>query len=131
MAVVEYQRLGGTCVNVGCVPKKVMWNAATLAEHLPDYSGYGFDLSEDQVRQSFNWNQLKQSRDAYVKRLNGIYAKNLDNSAVTVFQGRASFESPTQVRVGDQIVEADRVLIASGGYPAVPDLPGADLGITR
>ena len=131
MAVLEYQRLGGTCVNVGCVPKKVMWNAATLAEHLHDYNGYGFQLLPKETLSSFNWSQLKEKRDAYVLRLNGIYERNLGSSQVTVFQGRAKFLSPTSLQVGDQVVTGDRTLIATGGYPAVPNIPGAELGITR
>ena len=97
VAVVEASRLGGTCVNVGCVPKKVMWNAAGIAESLHHASDYGFDTGE--VR--FDWSRLVQARHAYIERLNGIYARMLDDSGVTLLQGRARLTGPDTVAVGD------------------------------
>src|SRR5512147_1419114 len=87
VALVESHRLGGTCVNVGCVPKKLMWNAASLAHSMEDALGYGFDLTVH----GHDWPRLKAARDAYVARLNGIYATNLQKSNVEVYRGRARF----------------------------------------
>ena len=88
VAVVESGRLGGTCVNVGCVPKKVMWNAAFVKEVIEGAADYGHDF--DHASYSFDWGKVKASRDSYVTRLNGIYERNLDGSGVTS-QGRLSF----------------------------------------
>ena len=126
VALIEAGPLGGTCVNVGCVPKKIMWNAAHFADALAISQDYGFKLPEAE----FNWASFKTTRDAYVERLNGIYLRNLDGSGVDLFQGWASFESSHEVRVGDTLLSADHILIATGGRPTIPDLPGAELGIT-
>lgn len=75
VGLIEYQRLGGTCVNVGCVPKKVMYNCALHAEFIRDHAAYGFDVTVNK----FDFTKIKNSRDAYVKRLNGIYESNLKN----------------------------------------------------
>lgn len=125
-AVVEQARLGGTCVNVGCVPKKVMWAGAGIAEMLQHASGYGFDI----VLNGFNWQTLKQRRDAYIERLNGIYAKNLTNNQVDQIVGHAQFKGPHEIEVDGQRFTADRFLIATGGVPSIPNIPGAELGIT-
>jgi len=127
VAVVEGGRLGGTCVNVGCVPKKVMWNAATIAETVHDMQHYGFS-GEDDI--TFDWNLLKQARDKYIARLNGIYDRNLDNSGVTKLIGMASLSSPNTVSVqlnegGDpKTYTAKHILIATGGVPVFPTGPG-------
>lgn len=125
-AVIEQSRLGGTCVNVGCVPKKVMWFAANVADHLQYAKHYGFDTTTN----SFNWAELKGHRDAYIKRLNGLYAKGLISNKVDHIEGRASFIDPHTVKVGDQTFTARRFLIATGGQPALPNIAGAELGIT-
>ncbi len=125
-AVVEPGRLGGTCVNVGCVPKKLMWYAASLGHALDDYAGYGFDVS----RRGFDWPRLKQARDAYVERLNGIYARRLETEGVEHYRGAARFVGAHTVAVGDIRLTADHVTIATGGLPIVPPTPGAELGIT-
>ncbi|KAI8144633.1 hypothetical protein BJV82DRAFT_607995 [Fennellomyces sp. T-0311] len=132
VALIEAQhRLGGTCVNVGCVPKKVMWNTASMAETLRDAPSYGFDLK---AVPAFNWNFLKTKRDAYIKRLNGIYERNLDNDKVEHLQGWASFVGPNTVRVQQSEtesyeVQAKNILIATGSHPIIPNIPGAELGI--
>src|SRR5690606_22268738 len=90
VAIVEKDRLGGTCVNVGCVPKKVMWYAAELAHGLVDAADYGFAVE----RRGHDWHALRQSRDAYIERLNGIYARNLERRKVTLLQGTARFVGP-------------------------------------
>ena len=126
VALVESHRLGGTCVNVGCVPKKVMWYAADLAEGLHDASGYGFALST----QGHDWPLLKQKRDAYIERLNGIYASNLAKRSVTLLRGRAAFADRKSVSVGPERLSAPHIIVATGGHPVVPPVPGAELGIT-
>lgn len=125
-ALVEGNRLGGTCVNVGCVPKKVMWNAAGIAEALHYAPDYGFDVSNN----GFDWSKIKHSRDAYIQRLNGIYAKNLDASGVTHINGWAKFVDEKTVEVNGTRYTADHILIAVGGTPTVPAIDGADFGIT-
>jgi glutathione reductase (NADPH) len=126
VAVIEDHRLGGTCVNVGCVPKKVMWYTASLAHMLDDALDYGFDLE----RRGFHWGKLKTARDAYVARLNDIYAKRLSDAGIADIRGTARFVDAHNIEVNDQRLSAERVLIATGGVPMVPDLPGAELGIT-
>ncbi|CAG8605188.1 11641_t:CDS:2, partial [Acaulospora morrowiae] len=125
-------RLGGTCVNVGCVPKKVMFNTASIAEALHDAQAYGFDLPRIP---DFNWNLLKQKRDGYIKRLNGIYSNNLNKDNVEYIAGKASFLEKNVLRVEHngqtEDLKATKILIATGGYPFKPtEIPGAELGIT-
>lgn len=127
----ESHRLGGTCVNVGCVPKKVMYNAATLAEGLHDAVEYGFAVTGGEL----DWAVLKRKRDEYVLRLNGIYERNLANRKVELMRVRARLLQPgpegrLRVQVGERELSAGRVVLATGGHPLVPALPGADLGIT-
>lgn len=122
----ESGRLGGTCVNVGCVPKKIMWNAAELAQGLDDGSGYGF-LTEGA---SHDWAALKQARDAYILRLNGIYERNLASRKVELVRGFARLAGRGAVEVGGRAVTASHIVIATGGRPLLPDIPGAELGIT-
>lgn len=126
VVLVESARLGGTCVNVGCVPKKVMWNAAQIAHAAQDAEHYGFDLKVG----GHDWAALRAARDAYVLRLNGIYERNLGNKKVELVRGHATFIGPNEVRVGDRLLEAPQVVIATGGRPSLPHIPGADLGIT-
>jgi glutathione reductase (NADPH) len=127
-AAIEYGPLGGTCVNVGCVPKKVMWYAAETMHHLEHAGDYGFDVGIT----GHDWAALKARRDAYVKRLNGIYEKNLDRRGVDYIAGAARFIDAHTVSVGDREhreYRADRIVIATGGRPIVPDIPGAEHGI--
>ena len=124
--VVESGPLGGTCVNVGCVPKKVMWYMAEHVHFFEHAADYGFDM---EVR-GHDWGELKRRRDAYVKRLNGIYEGNLDRRGVEVIEGYASFKDANTLLVGDREYTADRIVIATGGHPSIPDIPGAELGIT-
>lgn len=126
VAIVESGRLGGTCVNAGCVPKKVMWYAAELAHGIDDASGYGLHIEG----KKFEWQALKQARDAYVERLNGIYARNLDRRKVTLIEGTARFTAPDEVEVSGQRYRAQCIVIATGGRPVLPDIPGASLGMT-
>lgn len=126
VAVAEYGPLGGTCVNVGCVPKKVMWYAAETAAALEAAAGYGFEVSAGE----HDWAGLKARRDAYIQRLNGIYAANLDKKGITLLRGRASLAGPGVVSVEGRELEAGRIIIATGGRPMVPEIEGAELGIT-
>ena len=126
VGLIESGRLGGTCVNVGCVPKKVMWNAASVAEALQDARDYGFDVSPG----PFDWKKIKEARDAYVKRLNGIYARNLGVDDVHYVEGYAKFIGPKTVEVGGEQYSGDHVLIAVGGQPRWPNIPGAEFGMS-
>ena len=126
VAVIEPQRLGGTCVNVGCVPKKVMWNAASVALGLSDAADYGFDVTVVQN----DWSLLKRKRDAYVLRLNGIYQRNLQAKGIAYLKGAARFIDAHSVAVGADRVSAKHIVVATGGRPMLPALPGAELGIT-
>ena len=125
-AVVEYGPLGGTCVNVGCVPKKVMWYAAQHAHQFHHAADYGYEV---EVR-GHDWSALKVRRDAYIKRLNGIYRKNMDKHGVTLIKGAARFIDANTIAVNGQEYHAEQLVIAAGGTPIVPDIPGAELGIT-
>uniref|UniRef100_A0A2R9B3S9 Glutathione reductase, mitochondrial n=1 Tax=Pan paniscus TaxID=9597 RepID=A0A2R9B3S9_PANPA len=130
-AVVESHKLGGTCVNVGCVPKKVMWNTAVHSEFMHDHADYGFPSCEGK----FNWRVIKEKRDAYVSRLNAIYQNNLTKSHIEIIRGHAAFTSdpkPT-IEVSGKKYTAPHILIATGGMPSTPhesQIPGASLGIT-
>ncbi|HFD81233.1 MAG TPA: glutathione-disulfide reductase [Gammaproteobacteria bacterium] len=125
-AVVEKGPLGGTCVNVGCVPKKVMWFAASIAHTLEDAPAYGFSLAGQQ----FDWARLKAARDAYVHGINDWYHTYLADSDIAEIVGEARFVDPHTIEVAGQRYSADHIVIAPGGAPLVPDTPGAELGIT-
>ncbi len=126
VAIIEGGRLGGTCVNVGCVPKKVMWNAASIAEHIRMAKSYGFSLETS----GLDWGHLKRTRDAYVTRLNGIYDRGLGLAGVELIEGWAKFVDPHTLDVNGEKIRAKHFLIATGGRPTLPDVPGAELGIT-
>ena len=126
VAIAEYGPLGGTCVNVGCVPKKVMWYTASLAHQFEHAANYGFNVSVE----GHDWSVVKSHRDAYVNRLNVIYEKMLDGSGVEYLADAARFVDAHMVAVGGQEYSAERIVIATGGRPIVPDVPGAALGIT-
>jgi glutathione reductase (NADPH) len=126
VALAESGPLGGTCVNVGCVPKKVMWNAAELGSALHDAVDYGFSVAAG----SIDWPLLKKKRDAYVERLNAMYAANLARRNVTLVRARAAFATAHTVAAGGRTLSAPHVIIASGSQPLVPHIAGAGLGIT-
>jgi glutathione reductase (NADPH) len=116
-----------------CVPKKLTWHAADIAETIKHSKRYGFSVKEEAP---FNWNYFKNKRDAYIKRLNGIYVTNLRNERADQIHGRATFLNKNEVEVtlddgSKQIVKGKHVLIATGGHPTIPtDIPGSELGIT-
>ncbi|KFP25633.1 hypothetical protein N325_08797, partial [Colius striatus] len=118
-------------VNVGCVPKKVMWNAAVHAEFVHDHADYGFEAPD--VR--FNWRTIKEKRDAYVRRLNDIYENNLKKANIDIIRGYGKFTADPEptIEVEGKKYTAPHILIATGGRPAVPPdskIPGASLGMT-
>ncbi len=125
-AVVEVGRVGGTCVNVGCVPKKVMWNAASVASALRDSRDYGFDV----LVNDFDWGQLVASREHYIKNINDWYHTYLKDSNIDLLQGRARFVNQRTLEVNGKQYTADHIVIAPGGVPLVPAIPGAEHGIT-
>ena len=125
-AVVEAGRLGGTCVNVGCVPKKVMWNAATIAHTLHDAEDYGFGVEPT----GFDWARLKEARDQYVAGINEWYHTYLADSNIDEIVGTARFVDAGTIEVAGKRYTADHIVVAVGGYPTVPNIPGAELGIT-
>jgi glutathione reductase (NADPH) len=126
VVLIEPGRLGGTCVNVGCVPKKIMWNGAELGSALHDAREYGFHIDEF----DHDWRSLKHKRDAYVRRLNDIYAANLEKRRVELVRERAAFLDGRSVSAGGRTLSAPHIVIATGGRPEVPRLRGAELGIT-
>ena len=126
VGVIEYGPLGGTCVNVGCVPKKVMWYTAAHAQHFAHAADYGFDIAVN----GHDWTALKARRDSYVHRLNAIYENSLDKSGVTTINGTASFVDAHTVALEGVQYHADRIVVATGGRPIVPNISGAELGIT-
>ena len=125
-AVIESGPLGGTCVNVGCVPKKLMWYAAHHAVMLGHAGDFGFEV----VVTGHAWPELKKKRDAYILRLNDIYEGNLERRGVTYIKGQAKFRDATTVEVDGEQYSAETIVIATGGFPIVPDIPGAEHGIT-
>ncbi|NPE55028.1 glutathione-disulfide reductase [Dickeya dadantii] len=125
-ALIEAKYLGGTCVNVGCVPKKVMWHAAQIAEAIHHYGpDYGFDVTVNQ----FNWDTLLKNRSAYIDRIHQSYNNVLGKNQVEVIQGFARFVDAKTVEVNGERITADHILIATGGRPTRPSIPGAEYGI--
>ena len=125
-AVIEKGPLGGTCVNVGCVPKKVMWFGASIAHTLEDAAHYGFRLGES----TFDWPALKTARDAYVHGINDWYHTYLEDSNIDEIVGTARFVDAHTLEVDGHQYTADHIVIAPGGAPLLPDTPGAELGIS-
>lgn len=125
-AVIEAGKLGGTCVNLGCVPKKIMWYGATIAHTLHDASAYGFTVTQE----GFDWSRLVAERNRYVTNINRWYHTYLTDSNIDEIQGHARFIDNRTLEVGGVRYRADHIVIAPGSYPVVPDIEGADLGIT-
>ena len=125
-AVIETGRLGGTCVNVGCVPKKIMWHTAHLAHALDDASGYGFKLDYF----DFDWRKLKTARDALIRHLNEEYLGYLSQAGVELIRGFARWMDARTLEVNGEHYTADHIVIATGSRPRIPDLPGAEFGIS-
>ncbi|RJE76184.1 glutathione-disulfide reductase [Pseudoalteromonas sp. MSK9-3] len=126
VAIIEAKHMGGTCVNVGCVPKKVMWHGAQVAEAIKLYApDYGFDVE----LKNFNWSKLVESRQAYIGRIHQGYNGYLAKNGVTVINGFAKFIDNKTVEVNGEHYTADHICIAIGGRPSVPNIPGAEHGI--
>ena len=126
VAVAESRYLGGTCVNVGCVPKKLLVYGAHVADEMEQASGYGWTLEEGH----FDWGTLIANKNREIERLNGIYRNLLVNSGVTLLQGHARITGAHEVEVDGRRYSAANILIATGGWPHVPDIPGKELAIT-
>ena len=126
VAIVEGARLGGTCVNNGCVPKKVMWYAANLAHAVDDAEAFGIPVA----RTATNWQTLVAGREAYIGRINQNWNRQVANHGITHVAGYAHFSGSDAVDVNGVAYTADHIVIATGGKPIVPPVPGAELGIT-
>ncbi|HIF9236958.1 TPA: glutathione-disulfide reductase [Photobacterium damselae] len=126
VALIEAKALGGTCVNVGCVPKKVMWHGAQIAEAMHLYAkDYGFDVD----MKGLNWGKLVESREAYISRIHTSYETVLGNNKIEVINGFAQFVDAKTVEVDGEHYTSDHILIAVGGRPSIPAIPGAVHGI--
>ncbi|MFK7607276.1 MULTISPECIES: glutathione-disulfide reductase [unclassified Pseudomonas] len=126
VAVAESRYLGGTCVNVGCVPKKLLVYGAHFAEDFEQASGFGWSLGEA----NFDWATLIANKDREIHRLNGIYRNLLVNSGVTLMEGHAKITGPHEVEVNGQRHSAQHILIATGGWPQIPEIPGHEHAIS-
>lgn len=122
VGIAEFSSLGGTCVNRGCIPKKLMVYASHFPELFREAVGYGWS----EVQSTLDWSKMITAVNNEVKRLNGIYERMLSNSKVEVFQGFASFVDTHTVKVGETSVTADKILIAVGGEPTKPSIPGIE-----
>ncbi len=125
VGVAEYSKLGGTCVNRGCIPKKLMVYASHFPELFTDAEGYGWSA----VKSQLDWPKMIAGIDNELLRLNGIYQTMLDKSKVEVIRERAKFIDHHTLQVGDRTITADKILIAVGGYPVRPDIPGIEHAI--
>ncbi|AVU77413.1 MULTISPECIES: glutathione-disulfide reductase [Pseudomonas] len=126
VAVAESRYLGGTCVNVGCVPKKLLVYGAHYAEDLEQASAYGWTTGEA----SFDWATLIANKDREINRLNGIYRNLLVNSGVVLHEGHARLTGPHEVEINGQRYTAEHIMIATGGWPVIPDIPGREHAIS-
>lgn len=123
VAVVESRYLGGTCVNVGCVPKKLFVYASEFSQSFKESEGYGYTVDK---KPSFDWAVLRDNKTTEIERLNDIYRNMLENNHVRIIHGHASFESAHEVKVGDQTITARNILIATGSWPFKPAIPGSE-----
>jgi len=124
-AVIEAKYIGGTCVNVGCVPKKAMWYAGQISDALHYAADFGFKAP----LQSFDWATLVKNREAYIERIHAAYQRGFDANEVTVIDGFATFVDKNTVEVNGQLYTADHITIATGGRPSIPTIEGAEYGI--
>ncbi len=127
VAVAEQRYLGGTCVNAGCIPKKLFSYAAHYHSDFADSQGFGWQFKEMPV---FNWEHLRNAKDVELKRLNGIYGGMLEQAGVTVFEERATLLDKHTVVVGAETLRAKNILIATGGWPFVPEFEGSEHAMT-
>ncbi|HVP08647.1 MAG TPA: glutathione-disulfide reductase [Burkholderiales bacterium] len=126
VAVAESGRFGGTCVNVGCIPKKLFSYAAHVRSELEDAADFGWSIAEP----SFDWARLLANKDREIARLNGVYERVLANAGVTILRGRATVTGPHSISLDGKSYTARHILIATGSWPQKPEIPGAELAIT-
>jgi glutathione reductase (NADPH) len=126
VALAEERYLGGTCVNVGCIPKKLLVYASEFSEAFADCAGFGWTLGE----RNFNWSTLIANKDREIARLNGVYEKILTDNGVRILRARATIADPHTVVVGNERYTARYILVATGGWPTTPSIPGGELAIT-
>ena len=126
VATAEEKYMGGTCVNVGCVPKKLFVYASHYSEDYHQAEGFGWS----KAKATFDWPVLLKNKNTEISRLNGIYKGMLDNAGVTHFDGRARIKDAHHIEINNQGVSTDKILIATGGWPTVPDFPGKEHVIT-
>jgi glutathione reductase (NADPH) len=127
VAVAEDTYLGGTCVNAGCVPKKLFVYASHYREDFEDAAAYGWSIGE---RRRFDWKRLLENKDGEIQRLNGVYARLLDAAGVERIEGRATLLDPHTVAVGEKRHTAATILVATGSQPSMPSIPGIELAIS-
>ena len=125
-AVVEVNQVGGTCVNVGCVPKKVMWFAANAAQIIKNSNGFGFDISIN----DFSWTKLKDGRENYINGINEWYDGYLEKLGIDYFHGFGKLIDKNTISVNGENLTADTIVLSPGGEPSVPKIEGAKYGIT-
>ncbi|WP_456375666.1 glutathione-disulfide reductase [Thiolapillus sp.] len=126
VAVVEAHKMGGTCVNNGCVPKKIMWYAANLAHAVDDAEGFGIPATRGRT----DWKRLVEGRETYIRNINRYWDNYVDDLGIAHIQGHARFIDNRTIKVNGERYHAEHIVIATGGHPMVPPVPGAELGIT-
>ncbi len=126
VAIIEMDQLGGTCVNRGCIPKKIYWYAAEFAYDLKHSETLGFETNNIQ----HNWQILQQNSKQYIEKLNQMYRRKLSQKNIEIIAGQASFQNAKEISVGGESLTAKQIIVACGAIPVVPDVPGAELGIT-
>jgi len=126
VAIAESGRFGGTCVNVGCIPKKLFSYAAHFRDELKDAADFGWQVAEPE----FDWQKLLANKDREIDRLNGVYERVLTNAGVSIFRGKALVRGKNEVEVNGKTFTAKHILVATGSWPQKPDIPGAELAIT-
>ena len=124
-AVIEEKKLGGTCINLGCVPKKIMWYGAQIAESIHKYGpDYGFTSTGNE----FDYARLRKNREAYIDRARSSYGGSFKRNGVDLIEGRAEFVDAHTVSVNGELIRAKHIVIATGAHPHIPAIPGAELG---
>jgi len=124
-AVIEAKAIGGTCVNVGCVPKKAMWYAGQISDALKYAHDYGFNTE----LKSYDWSRLVKNREEYIERIHAAYQRGFDANNVTLINGFAKFVDKNTVEVNGELITADHITIATGGRPSIPEIEGAEFGM--
>ena len=124
-AVIEEKKLGGTCVNVGCVPKKIMWYGAQISETFHQFGeDYGFKTTD----LNFDFATLRRNREAYIDRARSSYDGSFKRNGVDLIEGHAEFVDSHTVSVNGELIRAKHIVIATGAHPSIPNIPGAELG---